>query len=162
MDQQLTVLYLSTKKLSAVANYDDLVATLGAEAVSHPPVTRYLRKAIFASSNPLDPLPPPEHQLDDSDQVILLALADQPFASIHELSWLTHLPRTTAHRRLTQSLGFYVRHLRWLPHFLSRCQKLDRVRSSQRLFLILEWQRTAILAGHCDAQRVMVLPAHRP
>jgi hypothetical protein len=47
-------------------------------------------------------LPPPEHQLDDSDQTVLLPLADQPFTSIHELSRLTHPPRTTVHRRLTQ------------------------------------------------------------
>jgi hypothetical protein len=85
-------------------------------------------------------LPPPEHQLDDFDQAILLSLADQPFASIRELSRLTHLPRTTVHRRLMRSLGFRVRHLRWVPHFLSRCQKLDRVRLSRQLLLILERQ----------------------
>jgi DNA-binding IclR family transcriptional regulator len=44
-------------------------------------------------------LPPPEHQFDDSDQAILLALADHRFASIRGLSRLTHLPRTTVHRR---------------------------------------------------------------
>jgi hypothetical protein len=109
MDQQSIVLDLSRKKLSAVAIYDNIVATLGAEAVSYPSVIRYLREAIFASSNPPDPLPPPEHQLDDSDQAILLALADQLFASIHELLRLTHRPRMTVHRRLTQSIGFHVR-----------------------------------------------------
>jgi hypothetical protein len=134
MDQQSIVLYLSRKGLSAVAIHDDLVATLDAEAVSYPSVTRYLREAIFASSNPPDPLSPPEHRLDDSDQAVLLALADQPFASIRELSRLTCLPRMTAHRRLTQSLGFHVRHLRCAPHFLSRYQKFDRVKLSQQLF----------------------------
>jgi hypothetical protein len=76
MDQQSIVFYLSRKGLSAVAIYDGLVASLGAESVSYPSVTRYLREAIFASSNPPDPLPPPEHQLDDLDQAILLAPAD--------------------------------------------------------------------------------------
>jgi hypothetical protein len=61
------------------------VATVGAEAVSYPSVTRYLHETIFASSNPPDPLPSLKHHLDDSDQAILLALADQPFASIREL-----------------------------------------------------------------------------
>jgi hypothetical protein len=100
MDQQLIVLYFSRKGLSAVTIHDDLVATLGAEAVSYPSVTRYLREAIFASSNP-DTLPLPEHYLDDSDQAILLAFADQPFTSIRELSRFTYLPRTTVHRRST-------------------------------------------------------------
>jgi hypothetical protein len=34
MDQQSIVIYLSSKGLSAVAIYDDLVATLGVKAVS--------------------------------------------------------------------------------------------------------------------------------
>jgi hypothetical protein len=92
MDQQSIVYYLSMKGFSTVVIHDDLVATLGAEAVSHPSLTHYLHEAIFASSNPPDPLPPPEHQLDDSDQAILLALANQPFALIRKLSRLTHLP----------------------------------------------------------------------
>jgi hypothetical protein len=86
MDQQSIALHLSRKGLSAVAIHYDFVATLGAETVSYQSVAGYLREAIFASSNPPDPLPPPKHQLDDSDQAILLALADQPFASIRELS----------------------------------------------------------------------------
>jgi hypothetical protein len=98
VDQQSVVVHLSRKGLSAVAIHDDLVATLGSEAVSYPSVIRYLREAIFASSNPPDPLPPPEHQLDDFDQAILLSFADQLFASICELPRLTHLPRTTVHR----------------------------------------------------------------
>jgi hypothetical protein len=44
-----------------------ILATFGAEAVNYPSMTRYLREAIFTSSNPPDPLPPPNHQLDDSD-----------------------------------------------------------------------------------------------
>jgi hypothetical protein len=67
MDQQSIVLYLSRKGLSAVAIQDDLVAILDAEVVSYPSLTRYLREAIFPSSNLPDPLPPPEHQPDDSD-----------------------------------------------------------------------------------------------
>jgi hypothetical protein len=61
MDQQSIVFCLSKKGLSAVAISVDLLATLDAEAMSYPLVTRCLREAIFASSNPLDPLPPPEH-----------------------------------------------------------------------------------------------------
>jgi hypothetical protein len=37
MDQQSIVLYLSRKGLSAVDIHDDLVVTLGAEAVSYRP-----------------------------------------------------------------------------------------------------------------------------
>jgi hypothetical protein len=76
---------------------------LGAEAVSYLSVTAYLREARFS-----EPKPEP----DDSDNAILLALAEQPFASVRQLARLTNQPRSTVHRQLTQSLGFRVRHLR--------------------------------------------------
>jgi hypothetical protein len=52
MDQRSIVLCLGRKGLAAVAIEDDLVATLGAQAISYPSVTRYLRETKFATSNP--------------------------------------------------------------------------------------------------------------
>jgi hypothetical protein len=78
MDQQSIFPYLSRKGLSTVAIHEDLVATLGADVVRYPSVARYLREAIFSSSNP------PEHQLDDFDPATLRALAHEPLASIRE------------------------------------------------------------------------------
>jgi hypothetical protein len=83
MDQRSIVLYLSRKRLSAVAIHDDLVATLGAEAVGYPSVTRYLREAIFASSNPPYPLSPPEDQLDDHDR---LSSSCSPINASHQFA----------------------------------------------------------------------------
>jgi hypothetical protein len=45
-------LYLARKGLAAVAIYEDIVATPVAEAISYSSVTRYLREAKFATSNP--------------------------------------------------------------------------------------------------------------
>jgi hypothetical protein len=42
----------------------------------------------------------------------LSALDENPFASVRQLSRLTHIPATTVYRRLTESLGFTARHLR--------------------------------------------------
>jgi hypothetical protein len=50
MDQRSVVLYLVRKGLAAVAIHEDLVATLGAEAISYAWVTCYLREAKFATS----------------------------------------------------------------------------------------------------------------
>jgi hypothetical protein len=114
MEQRSIFLYLARKGSSLLAIHEDLVTTLGvdADAVSYSSVARYLREAVFASSNPPTPLPEPEAQFDDYDHAILLTLAEQPFASVRELLQLTHLPRTTVHRRLTKSMGFGVRYLR--------------------------------------------------
>jgi hypothetical protein len=75
----------------------DLGATLGAEVISYPSITPYLREAKFATSNPAVTFsePIPEHA--DCDQAILLALDEQPFASIRQLVRPTDLSRTTVH-----------------------------------------------------------------
>jgi hypothetical protein len=89
----------------------------------------------------LKPEPHPadiQSNLDDLNQANLAALKDRPCASVRQLSRLTHLPSTTVHRRLTQSLGFVVRHLRWVPHVLSDAQKGERVNLSRRLLRMLE------------------------
>jgi hypothetical protein len=114
MNQRSTVVYLAKKDLSVITVHHDLVATPGPEAVSYSSVTHYLREAIFVSSNSPANRPGAESQFDDWDQAILLALAEQLFVSVRELAWLTHLPRTTVHTRLTQSLGFCMRDLRWV------------------------------------------------
>jgi hypothetical protein len=92
MNQRSIVLYLARKDLSVMAVHHDLVATPGPEAVSYSSVTRYLRQAIFVSSNSPANIHEAESQFDDWDQAILLAPAEQLFASVRELAWLTHLP----------------------------------------------------------------------
>jgi hypothetical protein len=127
MDQRSIVLYLTRKDLAPRAIRGALVATIGSEAVSYSSVTRYVREAILAASNPIPLFSQPTPQLDDCDSAILLALAEQPFASILQLARLICLPKTIVNRRLTQSLGFRVRHFRCIPHTLSQAQKVNRV-----------------------------------
>jgi hypothetical protein len=105
---------LSLKGMSAREIHDDIVAILEPDAVSYSLVTRYLREARFPPSKPEPELHPADVQrdLDDSDQAILATLEDNPFASVPQLSRLTHLHSTTIYRRLTELLGFVARHLR--------------------------------------------------
>jgi hypothetical protein len=112
------VAYLSLKEMSVLEIHGDIVVTLGPDVVLSSSVTRYLRKAGFPLSKP-EPHPADvQRDLDDSDQIILAALEDSPFALVRQLSRLTHLPSTTVCRRLTQSLGFVARHLPWVLHVL--------------------------------------------
>jgi hypothetical protein len=77
------------------------VATRGPNAVSYNSVIRYLRETRFPRSKP-EPHPVDvERDLDDSDQAILAALEDSPFASVRKLSRLNHLPSTIVYHRLT-------------------------------------------------------------
>jgi hypothetical protein len=112
MTQHPIVAYLSLKKMSAREIHDNIVATFGPDAVSYNSVTRYLREARFHHSKPeFDPADV-QRDLDDSDQTILAALEGIPFASVRQLSRLTHLPSTTVYRRLTQSIELVARHFR--------------------------------------------------
>jgi hypothetical protein len=124
--------------MMAMAIHKELVAILGVETVNYPSVTGYFREAKFWLSTQPAPLSEPHPAHDDSDNIIWLALAEQPFASVRQLAGLTHLPRSTVHRRLTQSLLFHLRHLRWVPHVSSPAQKLARVTHLQDLFRVLE------------------------
>jgi hypothetical protein len=138
MDQRSIVLYLSRKGLAAVAIHDDLVASLGAEEISNQ---LSVGKTLLPRSE-IGHLQSRDHfselniEPDDCDETILLALNEQPFASIRQLARLTHLPGTTIHWRGTQSLGFQVQHLLSVPHRLSDTQKSNRVELS-RAFLSL-------------------------
>jgi hypothetical protein len=82
MTQRLIVTYLSLKGMSAREIHDDIVTSLGPDAMSYSSLTCYLREAQFL---PLKPEPYPadvQRYLDDSDQAISAAFHDSPFASV--------------------------------------------------------------------------------
>jgi hypothetical protein len=86
MTQRPIVADLSLKGMSAREIHDDIVASIGPDAVSYCSVTRYLYEARFPPSKP-EPHPGDvQRDLDDSDQAILAALEDSPFASVRQLS----------------------------------------------------------------------------
>jgi hypothetical protein len=141
MTQRPILVDLSLKGMSASEIHDDIVATLGPDSVSCSSVARYLREARLPPSKPEQHPANVQRDLDDSDQAILPALEDSQFSPVRQLFQLTHLPSTTLYRRLTQSLGFVARYLRWMPHALSDAQNGERVNLSRRLLRMLEVQR---------------------
>jgi hypothetical protein len=76
------------------------------------------------------------------DEAILTALAEFPFSSVRELSRRVCLPRSTVHQHLMQSLRFTMRHLRWVPHFLTTEQKQIRAQMAIELLQVLSVQST--------------------
>jgi hypothetical protein len=74
MTQRPIAACLSLKGMSVHEIHDDIVATLGPDAVSYSSVTRYLGETRFPPSKP-EPHPADvQIDLDDSDQAILAAL----------------------------------------------------------------------------------------
>jgi hypothetical protein len=76
MTQRPKIAYLSLKGMSAGEIHDDIVATLGPDAVSYSSVTRHLREAPFPPSKP-EPHPADvQRDLDESDHAISTTLED--------------------------------------------------------------------------------------
>jgi hypothetical protein len=91
MDQQSIVMSFSLKGLNAVEVHNDLVATLKGEAESDSTVTYYVRKPIFSSPKTSQPSESPAPIFNESDEAILIALSEEPFASVQQLARRTHL-----------------------------------------------------------------------
>jgi hypothetical protein len=123
MDQRLICLFFAMKRLLAQAIDNELAAVLFPDAIGYSTVTNYLRQRHSPSALRETPDEPAAIVIDNA---ILDALERHPFSSIRELAQLTCIPRSTAHRQLTQSLGLVVRHLRWVPHSLTAVQKAQR------------------------------------
>jgi hypothetical protein len=122
MDQKSIVLYLNRKGSVARVIHDDLVATLGEEAIAYSTVRKYLHEAQTGRD---DAMPLSEEislHIDDSDEAILSALEELPFSSVRQLSHAAHLPTTTVYTRLSAKLGFTARHRQWVPHILSEAR----------------------------------------
>jgi hypothetical protein len=69
-----------------MAVHEELVATLDTESVSYSSMSDYLHEARFSPSIPLTTFSEPSAEPDDSDNAILLAFAEQPFASVRQLA----------------------------------------------------------------------------
>jgi hypothetical protein len=137
MDQRSIVLYFNRNGWMARVIHDDLVATLGEEAIAYSSMTKYLREA---QTGPDDATALPEDispHIDDSDEVILRALEEFTFSSVQHLFCAIHLPKTTVYRRFSEKLGVMARHLRCVPQILSDDQKAIPVKCSRSLRTIL-------------------------
>jgi hypothetical protein len=99
------------------AIHDDLVCTLGKDAVKYSTVTKYDFNAQLSGRKEATPPEASDVERSPVDETILTTLAEFPFSPVGELSRRICLLRSTVHRHLTQSLRLTVRHLRWLPHF---------------------------------------------
>jgi hypothetical protein len=112
MDQKPIVLYLRMKEIALDAIHDDLVRTLGKDAVTYSMVIKSARSTQFSGRK--EATPPEASDVEGSpvDEAILMALVEFPFSfsSVRELSRAICLPRSTVHPHphLTQSLRFTV------------------------------------------------------
>jgi hypothetical protein len=146
MDQRPIILYLWMKGMVLDAIHNDLVCTLGRDAVAYPTVTKFARSARFSGREEAAPADSPDVERSPVNEAILTALArfPFPFSSVRELSRRICLPRSTVHphRHLTQSLRFTGRHLRWVPHVFMAEQKQIRVQIAIELLQVLSVQST--------------------
>jgi hypothetical protein len=136
MDQGSICLFLVFKEFSGLAVSSELTLVLGADAIACSTVTKSRRQRQFTFI--IVDCPPEKSATIVIDQAILDALDHCPFSSIRGLTRLTCIPTTTVHLHFTQSLGFVVKHLRWVPHTLTPIQKRERTTLSIELLRQLQ------------------------
>jgi hypothetical protein len=120
------------KGLSAREAHSQLAPVLALDVIGSSTVTRYPRQFPVIFPEPSDEL-----RTAIIDDAILEALDKQPFSSVRELVKLTCIPTTTVYQHLTKSLGFVLKHLRWVPHTFTNTQKAQRVTLSNHMLLEL-------------------------
>jgi hypothetical protein len=117
MDQKTIVLSLRMKGMSLDAIHEDLVRTLGTDAVTDSTITKSARSAKFSPKKDRRSSEPPVVESSPVDDALFAALVDYPLLSRRELSRRTCLPQSTVHRHLTHSLRFTIRQLRRIAVF---------------------------------------------
>jgi hypothetical protein len=132
------------KGMALDAIHDDLVGTLGKDALAYSTVTKYALSVQFSGRKEATSPEAPDVEHSPVDEAKLTALAEFPFPflSVCELSRRICLPRSTVHWHLTQSFRFTVRHLRWVPHVLMAEQKQIQVQMAIELSQVLSVQST--------------------
>jgi uncharacterized small protein (DUF1192 family) len=97
MDQKPIVLYLRMKGMALDAIHNDLVRTLGKDAVAYSTVTKYTRSAQFSGRKEATSPEAPDVERSSVDEAMLTALAEFSFSSVPELSRRICLLRSTVH-----------------------------------------------------------------
>jgi hypothetical protein len=101
IDQRPIVLYLRMKWMTLDPIHDDLVHTLGNDAVAYSMVTKYARNTQFSGRREATHPEAPDVEDSPVDEAILTALAEFPlpflfpFSPVRELSRRICLPRST-------------------------------------------------------------------
>jgi DNA-binding transcriptional ArsR family regulator len=131
MDFNLMVLYLKAKGMNVREIHSDLGATLGTKVLDYSTVTHWLREVQLDEFSETAVDFTEEAEVDEIAEAVLSVLEVQPFGSVRDIARLTRRAHSTVRWHLTRSLGFLVRHLRWITHVLTEEQKRIRVSNSE-------------------------------
>jgi transcriptional antiterminator len=127
MDLRSICLYLYQKGMNAIEIHNHIESTFGPDAISYFTVTKYRRETQVTHDSELSPISIEDECQRLIDKALLLALAEELFASVRRLASKTLISRTTVYRHADRPFGMTVKHLRWVAHSLSPQQKGNRV-----------------------------------
>jgi hypothetical protein len=173
MDLNSIVLHLKAKGMNAKKIHNDLVATPRTKLPSYSTETRWLREGQLDQFSETAVDFTDEAEVHEINDALLSALEVAPFGSVRDIARLIRLARSTVNSHLTRSLGFLVRHLRWILHVLTEQHKRIRVSDSEQLLAILQEQQGSSWRDlvpldeswfyvHTDHERIWLAPGETP
>jgi hypothetical protein len=80
-------MYLNRKGWTARVIHNDLVATLGEEAIAYITTMKFLREALISPDDLTTLSDATSLHIDHSDEAVLRALEELPFSSV-QITWL--------------------------------------------------------------------------
>ena len=173
IDYRSIAIYLDRKGLKPKEIQYEIDSVFGPNSYSYAAITRSIRMTSFSPSQ--SPYQKNEEKFvhEQKMELIRKTLKDFPFSSIRKIEELTGIPKTTVYRILTQDLGYVLKHLKWIPHFLNPSQKVSRIELSKRLLQVLQEARETdynfFITGDeswfylsTDAETQWLLPEEKP
>jgi hypothetical protein len=134
MDQRSVCLFFDKQSLSDSVIHENLVVVLGSNTIASSSVTRYFTRVLWTPDKEKRPI---SGCADVFGQAIRTALDEQPFSSMRNIARRMCIPTTAMWSRVTNSIGFTVKHIRRAPDKLNDAQHAVRAQMSNELLAIL-------------------------
>jgi hypothetical protein len=116
--------FFHVKGLSAKYVHVELVQVVRSDAIANLLVTKYMRRDLISQNEPEVENRAKDQDFSIIDNAILEALEIMTFVSIGQIATMIFIPSTTGFCRLTKSVHFVLKGLRWASHRLSDLQKI--------------------------------------
>ena len=138
VDFRSIAIFLHNKGLKPLEIQYEIDSVFGEGSYSYGAITQAIRALSFTSSQSDKGKNKENFVHQQRIENIRKTLENFPFFSIREIARETNIPKTTVYRILRQELGYVLKHLKWIPHFLNPSQKVSRVQLSQSLLKVLQ------------------------
>jgi AraC-like DNA-binding protein len=147
VEQRVIIKFLSNEGADATEIHHRLFRAFQEDAYTLSSVYQWIRALKTGRTIVSDMHQAGRSQLDHIHSKILSLFPESESQSVRSLAQQLNVSSSTVHARLTDVLGFSLRHTRWGVHLLTEELKTTRIATSMKMLEILEKQKRIHFAG---------------